>query len=287
MTESNQLDLAGRRWFHLIEQVNEASRNAKLPYYVDPSVMQKQIGGDGHRLFLLAPYRIEKVRQAGEFALLHVRQLGEARINHARLGFSRDIQPFALVVLDEIEPYGAQLAKLAADEPPSCQEGNSDASLLRCGQLLRKLNPSSGHLLLMTERHELQHQIDGPHLPLSKVVLEDLEGYNEAALQEVNRELSAYVAEFTTADVSPKLGLVHLYPFVFSRRTSAMHHVSVLALETLGNERLRDPRGEAIIELLRGAFDKLVALSDQELRSRATAGWERVFDAELAHVSVH
>ena len=87
--------------------------------------------------------------------------------------------------------------------------------MLDCGRVVAdfvKKDPAAllPALVAITERHELQHQIDGPHLPLPSALLERMGGYTHAAQEHVNRELSAYIAELTTPDVSPKLSLIPL-----------------------------------------------------------------------------
>jgi hypothetical protein len=283
---AGELDLAGRRWFRLLEGVNEASRRAGLPYYLDPAVRGATHDGVQARLFLVHPYRVEGVRAASaagtEYALLGVRRLGEARDGHERLGFSRDHQPFALVVLDEIEPYAVSLGELARRQPPSClRAGASDAELGRCGAVLQELAPRPEQVRLLVERHELQHQIDGPQLTRSPVVLRALAGYADDAIDEVNRELSAYLAELTTPRVSPKLALVHVMPFVLERDGSALRFVVELELRALsGRPDAASPRELAAI------FDELSALSDDALRARARESYEELFDAELPEVKL-
>ncbi|MES1183764.1 MAG: hypothetical protein ABUL60_08100 [Myxococcales bacterium] len=279
------LDLAGRRWFHLIEAVNETSRAAGLPYYLDPGLSVAEHQGRVERLFLLHPYRVEAVRPARAdgiaYALLAVRRLGKARDNHDRLGFSRDHQPFALVVLDEIESYSSSLDDFARRAPATCVD--SDAAppeLATCGALLQKLSPNLQQVRRLVERHELQHQIDGPELTHSAAVLEALAGYERAAIDQVNRELSAYMAELVTEQVPPKLALVHVMPFLTSRSGSALHFVVHLELAALAGERPKT----ALSQDSRAIFDELSALPDDKLRERARAAYERLFHADLLDV---
>jgi hypothetical protein len=282
---ASELDLAGRRWFRLVEGVNEASRAAKLPYYFDPGLSVTQQGGHFERLFLLHPYRVEAVRPANAdglaYALLAVRRLGKARDNHDRLGFSRDHQPFALVVLDEIEGYSTSLDDFARREPAVCVDSDSPRpELSTCGALLKRLSPSLQQVRWLVERHELQHQIDGPELKHSAAVLEALSGYERAAIDQVNRELSAYLSELVTEKVSPKLGLVHVMPFLTSRPGSSLHFVVHLELAALSPQRQK----AAVADDPRPVFDELAALPDAELRERARMAYRRLFGAELLDV---
>lgn len=286
VASSDELDVAGRRWFRLLEGVNEASRRRKLPYYVDPAIMAVRRGGRSERLLLLHPYRIERVDGARyddtAFALLTVRRLGEARARHRFLGFSRDVQPFALVVLDEIEPYAASLRELAAAEPPSCIEGDAPSVFARCGKLLRALNPSEATIRKLVERHELEHQIDGARFPVASVVQSS--PVHPDAVDEVNRELSAYLSELDTAGVSPKLALVHLLPFAYRHPHDPLHHVAHLIFTSLSGEEPASAERDDTATSRR--FDALAALPDDELRRRCRSAYEAIFDAELPDVVI-
>jgi hypothetical protein len=292
VSASAELDLAGRRWFHLVGDVNEASRRAGLPYYVDPTVRLSPRRQGLQRHFQLSSYRIEQVHPVatsrGPFATLHVRRLTGARGAYSRmLGFSRDVQPFALVVLDEIGPYADELRRWAAARPPTCggAPGHPGASLqLRCGQLLARLTRSVDlptAVTRMTERHELQHQMDGPHLPLASELLQVMSAYASDAQTAVNRELSAYLAELTAAAAPPKLGLVQLVRFTFASPRSGLHHLGWLALEAVAGCELRGTDNRFCYEAASRALDELDALDDSALRQRAQQGWEELFHADL------
>jgi hypothetical protein len=293
--EAGDLDLGGRRWYRLIGDVNEASRRGGLPYYVDPAVTLYQTDDGLRRHFYAYSYRIERVTRfaAGrtELAALHVRQLGSRRDGHQRLGFSRDLQPFALIVLDELEPFDKELTELGSATPPRCTdraEVPPDAveGLAHCGEALgRVLAASPGGLLpqltATTERHELQHQLDGPHLPMASLVLRRLGAYADEAQERVNRELSAYVAELTTEGGSPRLGLIHLARFGLLGRRGTEHHVAVIAFEALSGREVRDRDGRVDRGKLGEVFSELCAEDDAALRGRAARAWRELFGGEL------
>jgi hypothetical protein len=295
VSASKELDLAGRRWFHLVGDVNQASRRAGLPYYVDPTVRLSRSRQGLERYFQLTSYRIAQVHPVvtdlGPFATLHVRRLTRGRGAHNRLlGFSRDWQPFALVVLDETGPYAEQLRRWATARPPSCGEAPGSGGrtlLLRCGQLLAGVTRSADLLVAvtrMTERHELQHQMDGPHLPLAAELLQVTSSYASEAQTAVNRELSAYLAEMTAAAAPPKLGLVQLVRFTLASPRGGLHQVGWLALEALAGHRLRGTDDRICYEAVTRALDELDALDDSRLRQRAQQGWEELFDTDLPRV---
>lgn len=293
--EADSLDVAGRRWYRLVAEVNESSRRAGLPFYLDPTVHIFQTKEGLVRTFRVSSYRIEAVHpvKAGRssFATLHVRALFGAHGHASRLGFSRDLDPYALVVLDEIEAAEKDYREALSKESPTCgsaSDSEAHRALRNCGDALAEL--ASGklreQLTAMTERHELQHQIDGPHLPLSSQILKRMPGYHEDTQARANRELSAYLAELTS-DAPPKLGLIHLIPFALVARGGAEHHVAVIVLSALSGRKIpRVDRLEGVDSAeLATAIDELFALDDGTLRTRAGALWKDAFGKSLPELS--
>jgi hypothetical protein len=279
VTESRTLDLAGRRWYALVGAVNDAAQAAGQPYYLDPTVYEYGAEDGVRRHFRVRSYRIEAVTglrvDAGDFAALHVRHLGDAFARDSRLGFSRDLQPFALVVLDEIEAWAKNLSA------GHCGLQDTDApALTSCERVLADLRADPDFDLVaaitrITERHELQHQIDGPELPMPTAVVRLTGRYDDAVRQRVNRELSAYVMELTTAGVPPRLSLAHMLPFALNPG-SAEHLVALLVFEALTDRTLVDPRSGELDEAnITAAFDTLAGVNDETLRQRADALWHR------------
>jgi hypothetical protein len=283
--DSRDLDLAGRRWHRLVSDVNEANRLAGYPYYVDPtlSIIETKDGLD--RRFALASYRIEAVHpvqmSGKEFATLHVRRLAGSSGHDNLMGFSRDVQPFALVVLDEIEPLEKELAQTAKLDPPACDAGLvRGAAALGCGRALSAIMQSGrlrASLIAGTERHELQHQFDGPHLPVASAVMDRLGGYVPAVRDRVNRELSAYIAEMTAREAPAVLGLTALFRFSRAPYGHFLHHVAVLGVSALAG---RDAETD-----LEAAFVELFALDDDQLRERVNTAWKRLYGRRLPQVT--
>jgi hypothetical protein len=106
-------------------------------------------------------------------------------------------------------------------------------------------------------------------------VLAALAGYSHAAIDEVNRELSAYLAELVADGVSPKLALVHVMPFRGSSPGSGLRFIVELELAALSERKSAESSN------LSATFDELMALPDDVLRKRARDAHERLFDAEL------
>ncbi|HZF49725.1 MAG TPA: hypothetical protein VE093_13795 [Polyangiaceae bacterium] len=289
---SADLHVAGRRFYRLVADVNEASRVASLPYYLDAIVAYGPTGDGLTRHLSLHAYTVERVQGfrsvsgSKRFATLHVRQLGRRRMGHRLLGLSRDVQPFALVVLDEVEPFGRELADLAAASPPACGASASEAAregLERCGAVLagafgQAPEKLAAAVLAVTERHELQHQVDGPHLPTARAVSRKLAGLSDEEIDRVNRELSAYLSELTMEGAPASLGLMHLLRFALLGR-GVEHLVAIIAFEALAKRPMG--RGSiAAIELSK-AFEELSSLPDEALRARAAEAWAELFGGTL------
>lgn len=295
--EGDDLDVAGRKFHRLVMDVNEAARKASVPFYLDPIVILSETKDGLRRTFRVTTYQIEEVRpvkvEGRAYATLHVKTLGGFGGHGSRLGFSRDAQPFALVVLDEIAAAEKQWKATALADPPTCLDTvafspAADMALRHCGKLLRRISVEYSlreAIVTMTERHELQHQIDGPHLPISPWVERRLVGYAEPARDRANRELSAYLAEMTS-DAPPHLALVHALPFALLARGGAEHHVAVMMLMALTDQKIPRAREDGVDdEKIANAFDELAHLTEEELRKRAAEGWKAAFGSQLPKVS--
>jgi hypothetical protein len=291
---ARSLHVAGRTWHALVEGVNAASRSAGLPYYLDPSVIM--FGGEGtrRRHFRMRSYRVERVRRfdvAGDaFATLHVKRLDHIGPDQPLLGFSRDLQPFALINLEEVRSFEAELSDGAAERPPNCVSTSTLFALpgkAICSRVLGRVvtahQAELGTLVAtLTDRHELQHQIDGPHLPMASAVLDALAGKrSQAFMDRVNRELSAYTAELTATDSSPSLGLVHLFRFALSGDGQDLDHIARLILGELTGLWLYTDAGKKDWAALTEAMSTLAALDDDTLRLRAHAAWESFYGHAL------
>ncbi|AUX42128.1 hypothetical protein SOCE26_035550 [Sorangium cellulosum] len=286
----DDLELSGRGFGRLVAEVNDAARRAALPYYLDASVFLGVSPEGPVRRFYTTPYRVKEVHgfRVGEdrFATLLVEPMtGDRRVH---LGFSRDQDPFALVLGSEVRAY----AERAGQEGATCLHGAASAdgahagALLRCDGALAALRGRLGArleqaVLSGTERHELQHQVDGPDLPLSSAVAELLAGFTDEAQDRANRELSAYLAEMTTRDAPPQLTLVHLFPFGLAARGGPERRVAVLALETLSGKKLRSGAREVDPEAYAAAFEEQVRRGDDELRDAARRAYRAHFGADL------
>ncbi|WP_437650210.1 hypothetical protein [Sorangium sp. So ce362] len=289
-SQVDDLELSGRAFGRLVAEVNDAARRAGLAYYLDASINLGVSAEGATRRFYTTPYRVKEVRafrvDGDRFATLLVEPMTAERRVH--LGFSRDKDPFALVIGSEIRTYAERIGQ--EGEPCHAAAGGAAGphagALSRCDAALARLRERLGAaleraVLSGTERHELQHQIDGPHLPLPPAVTELLAGYADDAQDRVGRELSAYLAEMTAGDAPPQLTLVHLFPFGVVARGGAEHRVATLLLETLSGKKLRLGAREVDPEAYARAFEEQVSRGDDELREAARRGYREHFGVDL------
>ncbi len=292
-----RLDTSSRAWYRLVADVNGAARDASLPYYLDPQVSIRKTKDGLERSFVVDSYRVEQVHRwqvdGAPHATLFVRGFGTLRGGHALglLGFSRDVQRFALVVVEAGEAHVAELLAMAAADPPRCGEAfdsDADRVSLRCGEQLGAMVSDVGRatdaVLAKVERHELQHQIDGPLLRIARPVLRKLAGYADETQERVNRELSAYVAQLSADSPLPKLGLVIPLRFALLQDRGIYHHAAVLMFEAMAGTEIRDARGRVQPARLGEVFDGLMALDDDALRARAAEVWQELFGDPLPRV---
>jgi hypothetical protein len=283
VSESGPGGILERRWYRLVDRVNEASRRAALPYYVDPTGLM--VDGE-RRTPRVDAYRIERalhVTAAGRgFTTLHVRALSPERARPAALGLSRDVQPYAVVALDELAAYQGELERLAAAPVPRCGETvaeseAAEAALRDCGAALSAAvgrGELGAALLDATARHELQHRIDGPHPSPSAWLRSRVAWLDPASRARTERELSAYLAQMTAPGAAPRITLLRLLRLALVIRRGVEHDVARLAFAALG--------GGVPVEQAYGA---LAARTDEGLRVAAAAAWRLVYGGELAAVA--
>jgi hypothetical protein len=288
-----QLDTSSRRWYRLVADVNAELRRSGLPYYLDPRVSLAKSKDGLVRHFVVDSYGVERVRRwqadGQPLSTLQVRALAGpgGGHHHGLLGLSRDQQPFALVVLDAADDHLADLAEMVATSPPTCGETAGSASeeaTRACGAWLaaQMADPEAAAAVVgAVERHELQHQIDGPLLALAPSVRRKLAGYTDAAQERANRELSAYLAQLT-APGNVRLGLVLPFRFALLTDRGTYHHAAVLTFEALVGRSIRSESGRVLVAELANAFEELTRLDDEGLRGRASAAWGSQFGGRLA-----
>jgi hypothetical protein len=288
---SARRDLGERRWYALVERVNEASWQSGFPYYVDPTEVVQADGDAPRRWYRVDAYGVDEVRRFASrgrnLATLHVRALTLARTPHASLGLERDVQPFAVVVLDEIRAYRDELEQLAAQAPPRCATGPprgpaAEEALRACGEVLARLSREGdlgSALLAATDRHELQHRIDGPHFSGSGWLERRLAFRPREVRARIQRELSAYLAQMTAPDPAPRLTLVRLVRMALLVRRGVEHEAALLAFEVLEGQAQEMGEEEAA-----EAYRALAGVGDAALAAKAERAWRASYGGSLARV---
>lgn len=293
--ESEDVDMPGRKFVRLVDEVNEASRRAGLPYYLDPSVSLEQTKEGVRRHYYASAFRIDTVNRyevgSDVFATLLVRPISGGSGGHGWLGYSRDAQPFAIVDIKSIDNYFSDVELAVAQgscSPHVLAPARAEGALSICGDELDRVMRDAGSsardaIITGTERHELQHQIDGAQLAMSGAVLKRLSAYVPSSQERVNREVSAYVAELTAEGLAPRFALLHLASFVVGDPTGIYHHAAVIVFEGLSGRKLwdgLDPREVDFYEF-RDALKDLTKLSEDDLRKTARSTYKKLYGIEL------
>lgn len=310
--KSGTLDLGGRKWNRLIGVVNEASRQGSLPYYIEPEVWiyaqrTSPVGDDAKlvRSFNATGFGIESIARfevdGTEFATAHVRLLRGERFAHDRSGFVGEVQPLGLVVLDEIEAEFRRLRQRAIERDCTryvdVKSRDAQGAFKACADHLASFVEDEGDslrdaLVAVTERHELQHQIDGPGLNLAKPIQKRLNMFPPSFQDRSNRELSAFLGEMTAEGTAPRLAVLRIVPYAFAYGRDDMHsfyQATVIALEGLTGLVIHKGSGvDGWVEFdkLEDAIDKLMSMSDDSLRKRAAETYDELFGVELPEIEL-
>jgi hypothetical protein len=215
---------------------------------------------------------------------LHLTPLTPERSRRGLLGLSRDSQRFAIVLPDDIATHAAELSRLAQGVPARCVERKQGSSLAeeaveRCGALL--VNASSvgdmrDDLFAAVERHELQHQIDGANLREAAIISRRFSRLDDELRRQLNRELSAHLAEMSATGSAPSITLARTLRLAFLPDQGTERPVAYLMIEALSGE---DASGSA--DRVAQIFLKLAFNDDNALRGLATAAWKAQFGADL------
>ncbi len=293
-------DVSARAWHRAVGLVNAASRDAELPYYLDPMARVQSTAGGLRRRLRAPTFRVMRARRfavdGAMFGTLHVRHLHDTRAtwHPGLLGLSRDAQPYALVEIEAAAAHVLELSEMASTpgRVPRCGrtfEPLGDAILARCGRRLAAMlehGSLSAAITAKIERHELQHQIDGPLLRMAFPVLEKLTGHGSDRQERVNRELSAYLAQLTSKTSPIHVGLFVPLRLALLQDRGTYHHAAVLLFEALGEGRIRDAHGRVDPVPLAPIFDALMAMDERSLVGLAVRAWERLFREPLPRVEL-
>jgi hypothetical protein len=277
-----------RRWTRQIDGLNERIRKKSLPFYIDPTQMIGDRSDATRRWYRLDTYRITETHRfiGADHPLLalHLVALTPERSRRGLLGLSRDSQRFAIVLADDIASHAAELERVAHKVPARCVERNqgspaTEAAVVRCGALLASASSAGdlGHdLLAAVERHELQHQIDGARLREATIVTRRFSRLDDELRRQLNRELSAHLAEMSAAGSAPSITLARALRLALLPDQGTERPVAYLMLEALSGD---DASGSA--DRVAQAFLALASRDDDALRELAIATWNTQFRGEL------
>ncbi|MCC6523585.1 MAG: hypothetical protein IT373_13090 [Polyangiaceae bacterium] len=266
--DAEVVDESGQLWIDGIHGVNRRVRELGLPYYVDGNVLEIVSDKDGRRhvrrLFYLTTYRVERIERRSfdgrELAALHVRRLDHLNIRGTRLGMVRRDEPFALVVLDVVERASERLRDALAegrcgfDDYAAQNLDRSCAATLRAVLAERGLDterqPEEVRAALVavqtaaTERHELQHQLDGEDLPIPSALYELVPWAGDDTLEVSTKELSALVAELADGDdLGLTVSAVDVLGFALSPSHGRYHFAALAIFGELLGTPVAKPRG--------------------------------------------
>jgi hypothetical protein len=267
-----------------VSDVNRASRRARLPYYLDPTELLVR---GPERWLRIDSYGIERVTRFRsddhEIDVIVVHSLTPRGAHGDLLGLSRDTESEALVFADATARYARELDEMVLGDPPRCSKARSgdpllEAALRRCGELLHgdaAAARTSGILLSTVARHELQHQLDRGDPPVARTLARRSRERGLGVPPKINRELSAYLAEFDAAKGSAHVSLARLLRLAVIDHSRVDGAAARIALEVMAGGADGEARTES-------AFLSLSALDDESLRARAVAAWQAEFGRALA-----
>jgi hypothetical protein len=282
-------DVREDAWERLVGGVNQASRRARLPYYVDPTETVLQ---GARRWFRIDAFQISSVARFRadnrDIDVLGVSAIAPARGLGQPLGLSHDGADEVLVFTDSITAYVRELETLLGRTPARCSrtasaDAATEAASLGCGRVLSEDDIRSrlpATLCAGVSRHELQHQIDRGDPPLAKTLARRARARGLAVPPRINRELSAYLAELTAADGVPRVSLARLLRLAVIDRSRIDGEAARVALQALSGHAADDSATPARCYL------ELTSLDDAALRSLAQTAWQREFGRALPPLRV-
>jgi len=284
---SAALDLSGLRWIAAVQAVNREVRRLGLPYFVDANAIERGPQAEVRRTFYLTTYAVEDIRRfevdGRPYGALEVSRLDDLNLAGDRLGYVRDDEPFALVLLDVIEEAVARREELLAEG--GC--GGSDAFLdgwksqRRCHAILQARRPADARAMVVeqTTLHELQHLVDGPDLPIPRDLFRLVPAADDRSLGRAAAELSAWVCQLRTEDdASAAWTLAHLAAFVLTDEIwqTPERYAAGLIFGTLLGQPVLEPMGALVPDRMPAAWEAIAA------HAQGLAAWTSPL-ADAAH----
>jgi hypothetical protein len=312
---TGEIEMSGLRWRAATVAVNQRLRKLGLPFFLDASALEYDVDGAARRLFFITSHRVERIERVstrvGGLGVLHLRRIDDLNIAGSTLGRVVQDEPFGLVELTEIEGHAATIAAAIAGDgmclsPGLLLEYGMDAfgpwaALASCGRIVAGLVPSGEDgapveaaleaafdvaLTASTQRHELQHLLDGDDLAVPSEAAMLLPNAPDRVLRSLAAELSAYLCELDTEDpVSAALSLADMLSFLSrpSRYGASVERlVAGLYLSRLAGSEVMDRGGVVDWGKVSAVLDGLEKLEADALAgtlsSAARSAHEHWFD---------
>ncbi len=305
-TVAEHVDRRGALWVDAIIAVNRAIRAAGLPFVLDPHVLLDGAHDPPSQLFYASVYEVQRLRRFAwaerPWVSLWVRQVDRLGFGGDRLGFVRSDEPFALVLSGNIEGHVAERLQSMA-RLGRCTFGRLDPSIAaieeRCAQAIHGLLDARGlqgakaldaveaAQLKGTERHELQHLIDGDTLAIPAALFDLGAGVSDERLLRAAQEASAYLCELDQDDpLAAAWTLAQLTALIFERSGRTPYRLAAaLVLGAGAREPVLDPAHAValrapLLHLWRKLAESQAAYG--RLRARMRAAHEALFAAPCA-----
>lgn len=291
--EADDLKAPPRRWYRRVAEANARARELQLPFYLDPRLSFKRSRRGALQKKEIATYRLVESPSFQVDGQLHtvllVQQLTSHGQNHRSglLGLSRDHQPFSVVLVDEVSSHADELRRWAVATPPTCGQSNDPktmAALRRCGLHLKQVVATSDEKLVSSQlnqaiRHELQHQLDGPTLPMAALRSPPAKRRSRRYRKQLNREVSAFLAEAGGHLSDAKLALTTLLMLALQQQ-GGIHQAAAQAIFVELAPRGHQS-GSSRSEVLVATYEALTRQSDTRLRMTIRNSWKRLYGRPL------
>lgn len=264
----DRVDLEGRTWLDAVIPINRRIRSLGLPYYLEPEHITMATREGERRYFFLMSYLVEDIQrfdhEGTEYGVLRVRRIDPINLEGAHLGYVLPDEPFALVNIERNEEAVRAMLDAVAFGGCGLREA-SDSPAARsvdrtCGRLLSKLigevdDPERAESadarlletqLALTERHEIQHQVDGEGLAIPRELYRLVPLATDVQLSRAARELSAHICELREGEPAALVwSLAQLSAFLLtgSVQQSPYRYAAGIAIGELHGQPIIKPMG--------------------------------------------
>ena len=224
----DSVDVAGRRWYAAIRPINERIREEGLPFFLKGTYSEFVPEGEKKRvrMYFLGSYRVKDIQHYSfdgrRYGAIHATKDSLFYEAGLPLGYVHPDEPFALIMVDEVEDHVRALVASVADEG-SCGLSHISAHSidaidldLLCGNIMSAAFSTEGILvgesqeeainellkreIHATEVHEIQHQIDGNTIEIPGELFRLIPIASDRQLSRSAYEISAYLTQLSLGD---------------------------------------------------------------------------------------